>query len=120
MNVGISDDSMSQATENKKPSKKVVSLTVEEGFRVVWRHGLLRGSDGAGPRNEPRCGIKLTTYSPADSAPYAGCNGDARGKERVVIEPDDHPTGDGLDLSGHTDSAIYREQPGEAERQRGH
>ena len=26
MNVGISDDSMSQATENKKPSKKVVSL----------------------------------------------------------------------------------------------
>ena len=31
MNVGISDDSMSQATENKKPSKKVVSLTVEQG-----------------------------------------------------------------------------------------
>ena len=31
MNVGISDDSMSQATENKKPSKKVVNLTVEQG-----------------------------------------------------------------------------------------
>ena len=31
MNVGISDDSMSQATENKKPSKKVVSLIVEQG-----------------------------------------------------------------------------------------
>ena len=31
MNVGISDDSMSQATENKKLSKKVVSLTVEQG-----------------------------------------------------------------------------------------
>ena len=30
MNVGISDHSMSQATETKQPSKKVVSLTVEE------------------------------------------------------------------------------------------
>ena len=29
MNLGLSDDSMSQATENKKPSKKVVSLIVE-------------------------------------------------------------------------------------------
>ena len=31
MNVGISDDSMSQATENRKPSKKIVSLTVDQG-----------------------------------------------------------------------------------------
>ena len=31
--MGISDDSMSQATENKKPSKQVVSLIVEQGSK---------------------------------------------------------------------------------------
>ena len=33
MNVGISDGSMSQATKNKKPSKNVVSSTVEQGSK---------------------------------------------------------------------------------------
>ena len=59
MNVGISDDSMSQATENKKPSKKVVSLIVEQGSESYGETVFYEDpTTQAGARDESRCGIK--------------------------------------------------------------
>ena len=95
MNVGISDDSMSQATKNKEPSKNCSQLDCGTGFSVFWRHGLLRGCVSASTRDEPCCGIKYSTYPPADRTTYVNCAGNAGGKERDVIDVDDNQSGNG-------------------------
>ena len=56
MNVGISNDSMSQATETKKPSKKVVSLIVEQGSESFGDTVFYDGPTTQA--QESRCGVE--------------------------------------------------------------